>query len=196
MFDIGQEVFQSLQPLGTEGLLFCIFLLFFIDAVVFPTLPELFAVIIFMVQPTTEFAILILVVLAGAELLGISALYYVIKNMRVPKRIQSSADRYCGMLFVKNEKIVLLNRVAPVLPFIGAFAAIRHWNFRRVLTYVFLGGVIKYGAILAMSGLFFVYMSTGMAETVTMALVIGVISISLVFSMAKRRKEGMVHESG
>ncbi len=196
MFDIGQTVFQSLQPLGTEGLLFCIFLLFFIDAIVFPTLPELFAVIIFMVQPTTEFAVLILAVIAGAELLGTSALYYVIKNIRVPKRIRSSADRYCGMLFVKNEKIVLLNRVAPVLPFMGAFAAICHWDFRRVLTYIFIGGILKYGAILAMSKLFFVYMSTGMAETVTMALVIGVIAISLVFSIAKRRKEGRAHESG
>lgn len=39
-------------------------------------------------------------------------------------------------------------------------------------------------------------MSTRMAETVTMALVIGVIAISLVFSIAKRRKEGRAHESG
>ena len=196
MFDIGQTIFQSLQPLGTEGLLFCIFLLFFIDAIVFPTLPELFAVIIFMVQPTAPFALMVLAVIAAAELLGTSTLYYVIKNIRVPKRIQAAADRYCNMLFVKNEKIVILNRVAPILPFMGAFAAICNWNFRTVLVYTFVGGMLKSGAILALSGLFFAYMSTGMAQTVTIGLVIGIIIISLAYSMLKNRKEGKAHESG
>jgi hypothetical protein len=78
----------------------------------------------------------------------------------------------------------------------GAFAAICNWNFRKVLAYTFIGGMLKYGAILAMSSLFFAYMSTGMAETVTIALVIGVIMISLTFSVIKNRKEVIVHESG
>ena len=195
MFDIGQTIFQSLQPLGTEGLLFCVFLLFFIDAIVFPTLPELFAVIIFMAQPTAPFALLVLATIAAAEILGMSTLYFIIKKVRIPMRIQSAADKYCNMLFVKNEKIVLLNRVAPVLPFMGAFAAICNWDFRKVLAYTFIGGMLKYGAILAMSSLFFAYMSTGMAETVTIALVIGVIVISLTFSILKNRKEGRALES-
>jgi hypothetical protein len=196
MLDIGQTIFQTLQPLGTEGLLFCVFILFFIDAIVFPTLPELFAVIIFMVQPTVPFALLVLGTIAAAELLGTSVLFLVIKNVKIPKRIRAAADKYCGMLFVKNEKIVLLNRVAPVLPFMGAFAAICNWNMRKVLTYTFAGGMLKYGAILAMSSLFFAYMSTGMAETVTMGLVIGVIVISLALSVIKNRKEGRPYESG
>lgn len=196
MFDIGEDAFHTLQPLGTEGLLICIFLLFYIDALVFPTLPELFAVIIFMAQPMALFAIMILGTLAVAEILGISTLYYVVKKFKIPKRIQGAADKYCSMLLVKNEKIVLLNRVVPVLPFMGAFAAICNWNYRRVLAYTFIGGMLKYGAILALSGLFFAYMSTGMAQTVTVALVIGVIAISLVFSLMKGRKEGKAHESG
>jgi membrane protein YqaA with SNARE-associated domain len=196
MFDIGQTIFQSLQPLGTEGLLFCVFLLFFIDAIVFPTLPELFAVIIFMVQPTAPFALLVLATIAVAEILGTSTLYFIIKRVRIPKRIKLAADKYCSMLFVKNERIVLLNRIAPILPFMGAFAAICNWNFRKVLAYTFIGGMVKYGAILAMSSVFFAYMSTGMAETVTMALVICVIVISLTFSVVKNRKEGRPHESG
>jgi hypothetical protein len=149
-----------------------------------------------MVQPTIPFAILVLATIAAAELLGTSTLYYIIKKVRVPKRIRSAADRYCNMLFVKNERIVLLNRVAPVLPFMGAFTAICNWNFRKVLAYTFIGGMLKYGAILAMSSLFFAYMTTGMAETVTMALVIAVIVISLTFSIIKNRKEGRAHESG
>ena len=195
MFDIGQTIFQSLQPLGTEGLLLCVFLLFFIEAIVFPTLPELFAVIIFMVQPTVAFALLVLATIGAAEILGTSTLYFIIKKVRIPARIHSAADKYCDMLLVKNERIVLLNRVAPVLPFMGAFAAICNWDFQKVLAYTFIGGMIKYGTILAMSSLFFTYMSTGMAETVTMALVIGVIGISLTFSVIKNRKEGWALES-
>ncbi|MGD0817849.1 MAG: hypothetical protein ABR986_05545 [Methanomassiliicoccales archaeon] len=149
-----------------------------------------------MAQPTAMFAILILGTLAVAEILGISTLYYVAKKVKVPKRIQGAADKYCNMLLVKNEKIVLLNRVVPVLPFMGAFAAICNWNYRRVLAYTFIGAMLKYGAILAMSSLFFAYMSTGMAETVTIALVFGVIAISLVFSVMKHRKEEKAHESG
>ncbi len=196
MFDIGQTIFQALKPLGMEGLLICVFLLFYIDATVFPTLPDLFAVVIFMVDPTVQFALLILATLAVGEILGISTLYYVVKNIRIPKRIRSAADRYCNMLLVKNEKIVLLNRVAPVLPYMGAFAAICHWNIWKVLTYTFIGGMLKYGTILSISSLFFAYMSTGMAETVTMVLVISVIAISLTFSIMKHRKEGRPHESG
>jgi membrane protein YqaA with SNARE-associated domain len=196
MFDVGQTIYQSLQPLGTEGLLFCVFLLFFIDAIVFPTLPELFVVIIFMAQPTTLFALLILGTIAIAELLGTSVLYLVVKKIKIPKRIQSAADKYCNMLFVKNEKIVLLNRVAPVLPFMGAFAAIGNWNMRKVLVYTFAGGMLKYGAILAMCTLFFAYMSTGMAQTVTIGLVIIVIAISLSLSAFRNRKERKANESG
>jgi membrane protein DedA with SNARE-associated domain len=123
-------------------------------------------------------------------------LYYVVKNIRIPKRIRSIADKYSQMLLVKNERIVLLNRVAPFVPYMRAFAAICNWNLRKVLTYTFIGGMLKFGAILAMSSLFFAYMSTGMAQAVTLALMIGVIAISLTFSMAKHRKEGKPHESG
>ena len=45
---IGYIIAELFGPLGAIGGVLCILLLFFIDAVIFPTVPELFTVLVFM----------------------------------------------------------------------------------------------------------------------------------------------------
>ncbi|HSV42104.1 MAG TPA: hypothetical protein VLH13_01670, partial [Methanomassiliicoccales archaeon] len=167
MTDIGQWLIDLFGSLGPGGLLVAIFLLFYIDAILIPTLPEVFTILIFATNPTLEFAIEILAVIAIAELLGLTTLYVVVKRLHVPKKIQSALDRYTKLLIVKDEKIIILNRLAPVLPFMGAFAAVCHWSYRRCVAYTLIGGMVKYGIILALGGILFAYLSSDMAMIVS-----------------------------
>jgi hypothetical protein len=188
MWDIGQWFYEGLSPLGLAGLLFCIFVLFYIDAIIFPTLPELFVIIIFSVNPTIEFAAAILLTIAVAEVLGLATLYLVVKRVGVPKIIDKALKRYAGFLIVSDEKALLMNRVAPVLPFSGAFVAACDWSFKKALIYTVVGGMLKYGLILGLSSLFFSYLSSDAAAFVTLLLVLIVIAVSIAFSVVRKNK--------
>ena len=54
-----------------------------------------------------------------------------------------------GLLVLKDEKLILLNRVAPALPICGVFMAACNWNIKRSLFYIFIGGAVKYTIILS-----------------------------------------------
>jgi uncharacterized membrane protein (Fun14 family) len=188
MWDIGQWFYDTLSPLGLAGLLFCIFLLFYIDAIVFPTLPELFVIIIFSVNPTVEFAVAILITIAVAEVLGLATLYILVKKVGVPRVIDKALKRYAGFLIVSDEKALLMNRVAPVLPFSGAFVAACDWSFKKALIYTLVGGMLKYGLILGLSSVFFSYLSSDAATYVTLVLVLVVIVISISYSVVRKNR--------
>jgi len=166
--------------------------LFYVDAIIFPTLPELFTVIIFVAGRSTVpdllLAVLILAVIAMAEFSGLSTLYFIIKKVRVPNAIKKAADRYSCFLFVSDERIILINRLAPVLPFIGAFVAILNWSYRKAVIYTFAGGMIKYGVILALASWFFAYLGQGTGMQVTLFMVLAILAISFALSYYRRRQ--------
>jgi membrane protein YqaA with SNARE-associated domain len=192
MVDIGQEVYHFFSGLGPLGWLAAIFILFYVDAIIFPTLPELITVIIFIagLQTTSAWVlgILILVTIAIAEFAGLTTLYLIVKKVKVPKMIRRVVCKYQDFLIVKDERIILVNRIAPVLPFLGAFVAILNWSFRKAVIYTLVGGVVKYGLILLLSGWFFELLSEGTAELVTMAMVIGILVASFTLSIIRRRR--------
>jgi hypothetical protein len=190
MTDIGSFFYELFRPLGLWGGLACIFILFYIDAIVFPTVPELFTVIIFAFAPDNiYFAIGILVTIAVAEVAGVMTLYNIVKRAKMPARVHDVVKRYQAFLLCPDERMILINRVAPILPFLGAFIAIAGWQLKRSLIYVVAGGMIKYGIILALSGLFFAFFSDrGTATTVTIAMVIAIIIMSMVVSYYRKRR--------
>jgi membrane protein YqaA with SNARE-associated domain len=192
MVDIGQEVYHFFSGLGPLGWLAAIFILFYVDAILFPTLPELITVIIFIagLQTTSAWVlgILILITIAIAEFAGLTTLYLIVKKVRVPKMIRRVVCKYQDFLIVKDERIILVNRIAPVLPFLGAFVAILNWSFRKAMIYTLVGGVVKYGLILLLSGWFFELLSEGTAELVTLAMVIGILVASFALSIIRRRR--------
>lgn len=188
MLGIGEFIYDLFQPLGANGMLVCIFLLFYIDAIIFPTLPELFTVIIYMAIPELWFAGAILIIIAVSEVLGLSTLYLVTKRINVPARIADLMNRYRRFLIVSDERMIMVNRFAPVLPFMGAFVAVCNWSYSKAVIYTVVSGMIKYGAILSASQVFFVYFSEGTAETVTIIMVLAILAVSAVVSIRRRSR--------
>lgn len=198
MFGIGEWLQDVFGPYGVLGILLFVFLIFFIDALVFPTLPELFFIIGFMAMPeqTIEYGLYLLGAAVLAEVAGISLLYWVVEHIRVPERIKRIADKYIKFLVVSDERMLLVNRVAPVIPFAGAFISlIDDWKLSRSLFYIILGCVLKYGLILLLSSFFFSFFSSGDAELFTIVLIIAVIAISMIFAFAKKKKRGLADEN-
>ncbi|MDD1770795.1 MAG: hypothetical protein LUO79_06900 [Methanomassiliicoccales archaeon] len=177
-----------LSPFAIASLLATVFIWFYVDAIVFPTLPELCAIGVFLFEPTIWFAVAILLTIMLAEFLGFNTLYFIVKRVRVPRMIEKAAKKYCQFLLVSDEKVILVNRIAPVVPFVGAFAALQNWNWGKCILYTFIGGIVKYGVILALANVFYVYLSSDAAMWVTIILVLAVIAISFVWSFFRRKK--------
>ena len=196
MFDIGGWMMSVFGPYGAWGVILFVFLIFLIDALVFPTLPELFFVIGFMYDPTLSFGVTLLAAAAIAEIIGVTSLYMVVERIRVPTRIKNIADRYVKFLVCSDERMLLVNRAAPMIPFAGAFVSlIDSWKISRALFYVVLGCIIKYGLILMMSGFFYEFFESGDAQMYTIILVIAVIAISFVAAFLRKRKSGVENEN-
>ncbi|NLX47336.1 MAG: hypothetical protein GXY70_04105 [Euryarchaeota archaeon] len=192
MFSVGEAFYTLFSPMGLAGWLLCTFLLFYIDAIVFPTLPELFVVLFFIAgygtMPDWALWSVFVAVIAVAEVLGLTTLYLVVKRLRVPPKISEVVGRYRRFLLIQDERMILLNRVAPILPFTGAFVALSGWSYRRSVSYLVLGGVVKYGSILAASNYFLLYMEKGMAVDVTLFMVVTIIVLSFLASTYRKRR--------
>ena len=162
------------------------------DAILIPTLPEVFFIMGFDRMPTIAFGCELLAVAIIGELIGIFSLYYVVKHIRVPKRISKIADKYVNFLIVSDEKALLMNRIAPMIPFAGAFIAlIDSWDPKKCAFYIVTGCILKYGAILLASGFFYSFFTGKMAQTVMLVFIIAVMVISFVASYYKKRKVGL-----
>ena len=192
MIDIGGWMMDIFGPYGAWGILLVLFLIFYIDAVFFPTLPEIFFIIGFMYDPTPIWGIIILVIASLAEAAGLSTLYYVVEKIGVPERIKGIADKYADFLIVSDEKMLLVNRVAPMLPFAGAFVSLIHsWTLKRALVYNFIGCYLKYGIILLFANFFYSYFGSQEAQLYTIVFVIIVMVLSIIAAIYKRKKAGI-----
>ncbi len=189
---LGDWLFGLFDGLGEPGVLLCILVLFFIDAVIFPTLPEVFFLLGFDQDPTLLFGCELLLAAIIGELAGIFLLYYIVKHVRVPARIARIAQKYIDFLVVSDERIILINRVAPMIPFLGAFIAIIDtWQPRRCVFYIVLGCVLKYGIIMLASSFFYGYFGSDTAQTVMLVVIVAVIVISFVASYVKKKRSGL-----
>ena len=192
MIDIGGWMMDTFGPYGAIGIIVVIFLIFYIDAVFFPTLPEIFFIIGFMYDPTPAWGIIILITASLAEAAGLSTLYYIVEKIGVPDRIKNIADKYADFLIVSDEKMLLINRVAPMLPFAGAFVSLIHsWTLKRALVYNFIGCYLKYGIILLFANFFYSYFGSSEAQLYTIIFVIIVMVLSIIAALVKKRRAGI-----
>ncbi|MDD7478399.1 MAG: hypothetical protein PUK35_00875 [Methanomassiliicoccales archaeon] len=189
---IGDWLYGVFGPYGYIGILVFIFLLFYIDSLIFPTLPEVFFILSFMYDPTPYWGMILLLVGAVAEFAGVTSLYLVVERIRVPERIRSVADKYSKFLILNDERMILVNRVAPVMPFTGAFISlIESWEIKRAWFYLILGYVLKYGAILLFANFFFAFFSGPQAEVLSIVMIIIVMAVSLLMAYRKKKREGL-----
>jgi hypothetical protein len=134
--------------------LLLVFLIFYFDAMVLTIFPEFLILFFFPARPE-EFSLIIWVILLVAmatigDVSGNYTVYLLFKKWKwFHKRVSEKLRKYVNFLVLKDEKLILLNRVAPALPMCGAFMAACNWNVKASLFYIFLGGLIKYLIIVA-----------------------------------------------
>lgn len=188
-----EGLFDWFQGFGLAFTLLGLFVILVIDAIIFPALPELFAVLAFLMDPSLEWGLILLLTVFIAEITGNTLLYALVKWKKLPDFIEKAIKKWTGFIIFNDERIILLNRVAPVLPFTGAFIATCKWDYRKSMLYLAIGGFLKYSALFAMVELFDYRFDQDTAQLFSLGAVIIVICLSLFVSyMIKRRKD--VHQ--
>ena len=188
--NVGQFLFDLFGADGGWGVVLCIFLIFLIDAFLFPTLPELFFILGFSYNPTIEFGLQLLAAAVVAEWIGIFSLYYVVKHIRVPAKVSRVVDKYVHFLMLKDERLLLLNRIAPMIPFAGAFICIANWDIKKSWFYITLGCILKYGVIMLLSDQLYKYYAES-AQTMTIIMLIVILAISFALSFLMKKRNGL-----
>ena len=195
--NLGQAIYDLFGANGEWGLVLCIFLIFLLDALLIPTLPELFFVLAFIGGANYGhpllFGVELLIAAVLAEQIGIFSLYLVVKkyNHKIPKKIQLALDKYTQFLVVSDEKLLLLNRVAPMLPFAGAFVAILNWSVPKSALYIAIGCIAKFGFIMMLSNFFYNYFQSEESQIITILMILVVIAVSIVLSFFVKKKKGI-----
>ena len=193
--NIGQVIYDLFGDNGDLGLLLCIFLIFLLDALLVPTLPELFFILGFMAgaehNTPIVFGCELLLVAILAELVGILSLYYVVKHIRIPKKIEKLVDTYTKFLVMGDERLLLLNRIAPMIPFAGAFIAIAKWDLKKSMFYIVLGCVLKYGIIMLLSNMFLDFFNSDQAQLFMIIMIVVVIAVSMIMSFVIKKRHGL-----
>jgi hypothetical protein len=187
------EIIYDLFGTSEWGVLLCIFIIFLIDALIFPTLPELFFAMGMMYNSADgggsfAFGAEMLFVVAVAEIIGVLTLYFLVGLFRIPKRVEKVVKKYIGFLVLGDERLILLNRIAPMIPFCGAVIRIAGWDIKKSIIYVIIGCIIKYGIIAALCNFFFEFYSGPDAQNFTLIFIILVIAVSFVFSYVMKKK--------
>ena len=106
----------------------------------------------------------------------------------MPRWLERGMRAWTGFLLIRDERVILVNRIAPVVPFVGAFIATLGWDFRRSIAYVAVGGLTKYAVLLYLVFVIGVAYDVGTARSITLVLVVAVVALSLLASWWVRRR--------
>jgi len=195
---LGDWIRDAFAFLGPGGVLAAMFLIFLADAAIFPALPEVFIVLFYQQlvdlwswSSAAAAGSLLVLALAG-DLCGNAGMYGIMKwfhaRGKVPKVLERAMKKWTSFLAVRDERIILVNRIAPAVPFTGAFIAICGWNLRRSLAYVLLGGVVKYVLLLLLVVGLGLAFEPGAARLVTLVAVIVLVAASVAAGWFRSRK--------
>lgn len=187
---IGDVLFGIFGADGGWGVVLCIFLIFFIDALLFPTLPELFFILGFSYDPSIEFGLLLLGAAVIAEWVGIFSLYYITEHVRIPQKVTRVVGKYKDFLLVSDERLLLLNRIAPTVPFAGAFISIVKWDLKKSWFYITIGCILKYGVIMLLSDQMYKYYAES-ATTMTIVMLVIILAVSFILSYVVKKRKGL-----
>jgi hypothetical protein len=194
---LGDTIIQFFSSLGIVGLMVALYLIFLIDSMIFPALPDFFLLIIFATDPqNVVWGLTLLIIAVSASFSGNTLLYVIVKRFSPPRRLQRAMKKYSEMLIISDERILLVNRIAPVLPYTGAFIVINNWSYRKAMKYIVGGACIKFGVLLLLSGSFFQLFQEGTAQRATFILILVTIGISLIASFIEKKRLRKKNEQG
>ncbi|UCE73334.1 MAG: hypothetical protein JSV56_09905 [Methanomassiliicoccales archaeon] len=177
------------------------FFIFYFDAMVLTILPEVL-ILFFFATPHPGFStftwmILLIIMATLGDVSGNYTVYLLFKKVkRYHNWVYDKLRKYVGMLVLKDEKLILLNRVAPALPMCGAFMAACNWNVKKSLFYIWIGGAVKYFVILLLFGFFDLIYDTDTAFWITFISVVVFLIISFFLGRYERKKLMKKAESG
>jgi hypothetical protein len=170
-----------------------VFLIFYLDSMVLTLLPEVL-ILFFMKQPhpgvsLVTWAILLLLMATIGDVSGNYTIYILFKKWGwFQKKVSAKLRKYVGFLLLKDEKLILLNRVAPALPMCGVFMAACDWNIKKSLFYIYLGGLIKYSIILFIFGFLDLFYDSDVAFWITLISVIAFLVPSFFYGRRKQKQ--------
>jgi len=185
---IGDAIIDLFSSFGVWGMILALYTIFLVDSMIFPALPDFFLLVIYSTNPGTMWGIELLTIAVLASFSGNSLLYLITKRYTPPGFIKNLMEKYSKMLIIKDERILLVNRIAPVLPYTGAFIAVNNWDYRKSMIYVVVGAVLKFGFLLMLSGTFYNLFERGTAERATYILIIITITAGIIASHVEKRR--------
>lgn len=143
---------------------------FLLDGLGVPLLPEVAVLLAFALHPTAGWGLALLGIVVAMEVLASALLYGIVRYVGIPARLSRLLSGYSRTLLVSDERLLLLNRVIPVLPMSGAFIHVRQWRPLRSFLYLAVGSFAKYGLLLLVAGSAYRYFESGAALTVGLGL--------------------------
>jgi membrane protein DedA with SNARE-associated domain len=126
-----------------------------------------------------------------ASLGGNFTLYSFVKLVKVPRRVERIMKRYLNFIIVHDERVLLLNRAAPILPYTGAFMAVSNWNLKKCVLYLFIGAMAKSSLVVVIAWLSFDNLRAEVAPWVSLGLVLTVLLVSLTVSFIYKKRAGL-----
>ncbi len=189
---IGADIIGLFADLGDAGMLLAMAVIILVDGVGFPTLPEVWMVFIFGTHPGSfTWGASLVLVSTLASLGGNFTLYSFVKLVKVPHRIEKIMKRYLNFIIVHDERVLLLNRAAPILPYTGAFMAVSNWDLKKCALYLFVGAMAKSSLVVVIAWLSFDHLRAEVAPWVSLGLVLTVLLISLTASLIYKKRAGL-----
>lgn len=186
---IGSDILDLFADLGDLGMLFAITLIIWLDGTAFPTLPEMWMVVIFGSHADSfGWGLEVVTVATLAGLAGNLTLYSLVKVARLPNWIQKKMRQYTQFLVVKDERLLILNRFAPIIPYTGAFVAACNWNLRKSVVYLAVSGFAKSAVIVTISWLSFDNLRQDTAVYVSLGVVGTILAASIISSLIYKRR--------
>jgi len=186
---IAEDIVDAFSSFGDLGLLVALTLIIWIDGTAFPTLPEVWLVFMYGVDPGSfAWGVTLVLVASAASLLGNFTLYYLVRKARLPSWIQKRMKQYTDFLIVKDERLLLLNRLAPMVPYTGAFIAVCGWNLRKSALFIFVSAIAKFSVIVLISWVSYDQLREDIAPTVALVSVAIVLVVSFVASVVYKRR--------
>jgi len=185
---LGDTIISFFSNFGYEGMLLALFFIFIIDSMFFPMVPEFFLLVIYSTSPSFKWGIALILIAAIAIFFGNTLLYIIVKKFGMPYFIEKLMKKYSSMMVTQDEKMLLINRIAPVLPYTGAFIAVNEWSYKKSIVYILAGGIAKFSFLVMLSGFFYALFEKGVAQKATFCLIIITIALGIVLSYIRKRK--------
>jgi len=160
-----------------------------LDGLGIPLMPELSVLFAFSLRPTWAWGLGLVGLVAAVETLAAGLLYAFVAFVGLPGWLRRLMSGYTRLLLVNDERLLLLNRVVPVLPMAGAFVRVRNWRLGRSLGFIALGSALKYGLLLALASTAYAFFSSDAALAVSLGLATAFLATSWGLAFRARRRQ-------